>query len=113
MTKDRLTRLANLLAPAGLDAVLINPGPTLIYLTGLQFHLSERPVTLLVQPNQDATIVLPELEQGKLEAYDGQIRSFAYGENPQDWPAVFAQACQASGLSNPVIGVEPNRLRFL
>jgi Xaa-Pro dipeptidase len=31
-----------------LDCVALNPGPSLRYLTGLSFHLMERPVVVLV-----------------------------------------------------------------
>ena len=43
----RQKRLAQALLPAKLDIVALNPGPTLEYLTGLKFHLSERPVIAL------------------------------------------------------------------
>ena len=62
MNSTRLEKLHTALAQAELDAVVINPGPTLTYLTGLKFHLMERPVVLLVAQGKDPVIVLPELE---------------------------------------------------
>jgi Xaa-Pro dipeptidase len=47
MTSARLEKLHASLRTSGLDAVAINPGPTLTYLTGLHFHLMERPVPLI------------------------------------------------------------------
>ena len=64
----RLEKLYAALAQAGLDAVVINPGPTLTYLTGLKFHLMERPVVLLVAQGKDPVIILPELESPKVKS---------------------------------------------
>ena len=44
MTQSRLDKLNASLRTSELDAVILNPGPTLTHLTGLQFHLMERPV---------------------------------------------------------------------
>ena len=62
MTLARLNNLTASLRTSNLDAVILNPGPTLTYLTGVQFHLMERPVVLFVAPGKDPVLVLPELE---------------------------------------------------
>ncbi|MFW5973204.1 MAG: aminopeptidase P family N-terminal domain-containing protein, partial [Bacteroidota bacterium] len=46
----RHQRLASLLQEHRLDALAINPGPSMGYLTGASFHLSERPVVVLFRP---------------------------------------------------------------
>ena len=64
-----LTRQAKLVAAlqdSGLNGLVVNPGPTLVYLTGLGFHLSERPVIVTFVPDQPPSIVLPELETAKV-----------------------------------------------
>ena len=43
----RQARLAEVMSKSGLDCVALNPGPSLMYLTGLNFHLMERPVVAL------------------------------------------------------------------
>lgn len=113
MTLSRLNRLASLMKDQSLEAVAINPGPTLIYLTGLHFHLSERPAVLLFSPQTDPVLILPELEAGKTVGLDIPIQPFAYGENPVSWPEVFRKACESIGLKHQAIGVEPTRFRFL
>ena len=50
MTLARLNNLTASLRTSNLDAVILNPGPTLTYLTGVDFHLMERPVVLFVAP---------------------------------------------------------------
>ena len=66
MTSSRLDRLNASLRASGLDAVILNPGPTLTHLTGLRFHLMERPVVLMFAKDQEPAIVLPELELQKV-----------------------------------------------
>lgn len=113
MTSDRLSRLYALMHDHPLDALALNPGQTLTYLTGLQFHLMERPTLLLLAPPQDAVMVLPELEAGKLSQARFPIRAFTYGDNPALWGEVIRQACQAAGLDGRTVGVEPLRLRYM
>ncbi|HUV88768.1 MAG TPA: aminopeptidase P family N-terminal domain-containing protein, partial [Anaerolineae bacterium] len=47
MDNDRLSRLTERASAHGLDVVALVPGPNLFYLTGLSFHLSERPIVAL------------------------------------------------------------------
>ncbi len=113
MTASRLERLTASLRTSGLDAVVLNPGPTLKYLTGLNFHLMERPVVLMVAPGRDPVIILPELEMPKVGLFPYKVQAFAYGEIPTEWDGVFRQAVQALGLDGKRIGVEPRNLRLL
>ena len=113
MTASRLERLTASLQTSGLDAVVLNPGPTLKYLTGLNFHLMERPVVLMVAPGRDPVIVLPELELPKVGLFPYKVQAFAYGEIPTEWDGVFRQAIQSLGLDGKRIGVEPRNLRLL
>jgi Xaa-Pro dipeptidase len=113
MTRIRLEQLHTALAQAGLDAVMLNAGPTFFYLTGLHFHLSERPVVLLVARDKDAVLVLPELEMPKVNLFPYPVRTFPYGENPSEWEAVFHNAVFSLGLDGKKIGVEPRQLRLL
>ena len=69
MTLARLNNLTASMRTSKLDAVILNPGPTLTYLTGLQFHLMERPVVLFVVPGKDPVLVLPELELPKVDLF--------------------------------------------
>jgi Xaa-Pro dipeptidase len=98
---------------AGLDAVAIIPGPTLKYLTGVSFHLMERPIVLLVKRGADPVLVLPEFESTKAALIPFKVKGFAYGENPSEWDGVFRQAVASAGLDGKKIGVEPRQMRLL
>jgi len=113
MTRARLENLTASLLNAKLDAVILNPGSTLTYLTGVQFHLMERPVVLLVAPGKDPALILPELEALKADLIPYKVQAFAYGETPSEWEKVFRMAVQSLGLDGKRIGVEPRQLRLL
>lgn len=113
MTQSRFDKLNASLRTSGLDSVILNPGPTLTHLTGLRFHLMERPVVLFFAKDQDPAIVLPELELQKVASLPYKLQVFAYPENPSAWDDVFRGAVQALGLDRKRIGVEPRNLRLL
>jgi len=113
MTHPRLDKLNASLQNSDLDAVILNPGPTLTHLTGLRFHLMERPVVLLFAKDQIPAIVLPELELQKVASLPYELNVFAYPENPSEWGSAFRKAAQTLGLDGKRIGVEPRQLRLL
>jgi Xaa-Pro dipeptidase len=110
----RHTRLAEGLELSGLDALAVNAGPTLVYLTGLHYHLSERPVVAFFIPAGPVTVVVPEMEAGKVQNLPYPVQAFTYREDPLTWGEVFREAVQAAGLAGDLrVGVEPRRLRVL
>jgi Xaa-Pro dipeptidase len=113
MTQSRLDKLNASLQTSGLDAVILNPGPTLTHLTGLHFHLMERPVVLMFARDREPAIVLPELELQKVASLPYKLQVFPYSENPAEWEDVFRKATQSLDLDGKRIGVEPRQLRLL
>lgn len=110
---QRQTRLAAILDKAGLYALVLNPGPSLKYLTGMSFHLMERPVVGLFVPHKPSILVMPELEAAKSVALPFPAQVYLFGEDPEQWAVVFRQAALAAGIDGQAVGVEPTRLRFL
>ena len=109
--QQRQTKLARAIKTAGLDAIALNPSESLIYLTGLHFHVSERPVVGLFFPEADPRIVLPELESAKLAGLAYPLDATTYGEDPTTWQQRFADGFAASGVEK--IGVEDGSMRLL
>lgn len=109
----RQKRLDEALQAAGLDGLVLNPGPTLLYLTGLNFHLMERPVTAIFLPGRPPALALPELEVGKAEALAFPSQVFTFNDNPATWEGAYRGIVRAIGLDGLRIGVEPRRLRVL
>lgn len=113
MYNERLTKLGRLMEKFNLDGMVLNPGPALVYLTGLKFHLMERPTVLLVSRQGSSAMVLPELEMGKLPPESEVFKAFTYGDDPATWSGAFEKAAEWIDLKEGQIGVEPVRLRFL
>jgi len=113
MISSRITNLSSSLKSFDLDAIALNAGPSLVYLTGLHFHLSERPIIVLFTSGNDPVIILPELEMLKLSALPYAIKSFQYGENPGDWAGIFRKAVNSLNLDGKRIGVDLRQMRLL
>jgi Xaa-Pro dipeptidase len=113
MYKERIDRLLSLMPGAGLDALALNPGPSLVYLTGLPFHLMERPTVAIFAPGQAPALVLAELEMRKVEQAPISLQPFPFGDNPATWGDAFQHAIHAMGLAGKTVGVEPGRMRVL
>jgi Xaa-Pro aminopeptidase len=110
----RQDRLSSSLQAAGIDTLALNPGPSLEYLTGLTFHLNERPLVALFSPSQPVIIVHAELESAKTRHLPFPVQVFAYGEDPGTWQTTFQQALHSAGLRDKVrIGIEPQRMRIM
>lgn len=107
----RQQKLAETLTHDGLDALVLNPGPSLTYLTGLGFHLMERPVIGVFCPGRPPQLILPQLETQKLVDLPYPADSASYGEDPDTWPGIFQKSLQ--DIPGTRIGVENNRLRLL
>lgn len=113
MPKDRLTRLMQAMREQGLDAVALIPGPSLFYLTGLSFHLMERPVIGLFALGQRPQLVLPELERAKAEAGGLDFGLHPYSEDEASRAEALRAAVAEIGLSGQKVGIEPLRMRVL
>jgi Xaa-Pro dipeptidase len=110
---QRIARLADALSRNDLDGLVLNPGPTLGYATGLDFHLMERPVLLFLSAEGKAAIVVPKLELQKLEDAPFEMEAFSYTEQTDTWPDAFADALQSVSLMGGRIGGEARTLRLL
>lgn len=112
MTISRLDRLFHELTQKNISLMAFNPGASLTYLTGLDFHLMERPVVLFVSAHGKAALVHPALETNKLNNSRIKLESFAYGDNPRTWVKSYHDAAIYLGYSSS-IGIEPTSLRLL
>ncbi len=111
----RFEKLYAAMQSSELDAVALNPGPTLTYLTGLSFHLMERPVVMFFAPGFFPALVLPELEMLKVQELAYPAQAFPYSEDPSTWKTAFCKGIQSLGLEDKGkrIGLEPRALRLL
>ena len=68
MTVERMSRAQAAAAAAGIDAILVTPGPDLRYLTGYDALPLERLTCLVLPSNADPVLVVPSLERPAAEA---------------------------------------------
>lgn len=108
----RQAQLGQALSAGGFDAMALNAGPSQVYMSGLHFHLMERPAVLLLAAGKTPVMVLPDFEKGKLADLGFALDVVTYGENPAEWQAAFDKAAALIGPAKK-IGVEGLRLRVM
>jgi Xaa-Pro dipeptidase len=59
----RIAKAQRLMGEAGLSALLIEPGASMIYFTGVQWHLSERLTAAIIPREGEPCIVTPHFEE--------------------------------------------------
>ena len=114
MHSARLQRLRAAMAQANVDCVAAIAGPNLYYLTGLSFHLSERPTVGLFPAQGDPVLVAGNLEESKVVGgAPYPVRGFYYTDAAGP-VAAFREAAQALRLTAAArIGVETVRMRVM
>lgn len=114
MTQQRIDKLIAAARERGVDCVAVMPGVNMMYLTGLFFHLSERPTLALFPTMGDPALVLPALEATKPEAGPFHIDWRLFPWTDEEGPAnAFKQACEALSLSGHVLAVEELVMRVI
>jgi Xaa-Pro aminopeptidase len=102
----RLVRAQLLMKAAGIGAVLIEPGSSMIYFTGVRWHTSER-LTLAILPVEgEPCIVTPFFEEPSVRetlAVPAEVRVWQEDENPL---AVVAGFLRDRKLATRLVGLE-------
>ncbi len=109
----RQKKLAAALETQGFQVLALNAGSSLRYLTGLDFHLSERPVVFFFAPDSAPVAVLPELEKGKLTNLNFELRAHTYREDPTTWARTFKNAAMDAQLDFRRVAIETTQMRVL
>lgn len=104
----RRARVAQIARDAGLNTLAFVPGANFRYLSGLDFHLMERPTVLFVTSDERVLAIMPELERSKWSATFVDATTF-YWQDSEGFDGAFAAAGQV--LDGP-IGVEGMRMRM-
>jgi Xaa-Pro dipeptidase len=112
MTRQRITRLLQLVAQARLDAMVIMPGPNMQYFAGLHFHLSERPTLAIFPVTGQPALICPAFEATKTQRSPVAWQLFTYVDG-QDPLEAFQAAGQALQLDRARLGLEAYKMRVL
>jgi Xaa-Pro dipeptidase len=112
MSLERIEKLRAAARAEGFDCIAVMPGANMVYLTGLHFHLMERPTLALIPAEGRPALVLGVLEATKPAAgplpIDWQLFPFADEIDPA---IAYRAAGQALRLAGQRIGVEALALR--
>jgi Xaa-Pro dipeptidase len=95
MLQARIRRLQDEMRRREIDCLAVVPGPNLFYLTGVDFHLMERPTVGFISAEGSPVFALPVLEVNKLQAaltYEARIATYSDDDGPQ---AAFREAMTA------------------
>lgn len=110
----RLADAATLAAEAGIDAVIVGPGPDLQYLLGVEGDTIERLTALVIGPGVTPTVVVPRMELAKLRTTAAgelgiRVADWVDGEDPYALVGEAAGAVARVGVSDalPALHVIP------
>jgi Xaa-Pro dipeptidase len=107
MSIQRLAQLIESATKRGVDCVAVMPGANMLYLTGLPFHLMERPTVAFFPVNGNPAFVLPGLEAAKPASGPVTIDWQLFPWSDEEGPSVaFAAASRALALSGKTLAVE-------
>ncbi len=113
MYQHRISKLLQYAQPNQLDCLAVIPGPNMVYFTGLDFHLSERPVVAFFPIKGQPVLIVPSLEVAKGASSPLNFEIFSYTDETGP-SAAFTRALGALDLSATTrLGVEGRRMRFL
>ena len=112
MSQRRLEQLLDRAGAGGFDAIALMPGPNLFYFTGMNFHISERPIVAIFTTDGRAGVVVPILESTTTESSNSPVTPYAYSDEAGYEPA-FNEACASLNLARLKIGVEALQMRLL
>lgn len=111
--KSRLARAQALMAAHGLGAVVIEPGSSLIYFTGLRWWRSERLTCAVLPVEGDPCIVTPYFEEPSVReslAVPAQVRVWQEDGDPF---AVLAGFLRDRKLAGKTVGIEETARFFV
>lgn len=103
---DRLARMRKLMAANNIGSVLVEAGPSLDYLTGVQWWRSERLTAAVIPVDGDPIIVTPFFERPSIAEMLGipaEIRTWNEDDEPLKLVADFLAS---RGLARQAIGME-------
>ncbi len=103
---DRLTRAQKAMQAAGIDALIVEPGASLIYYSGVRWWRSERLTALVIPASGAPMIVCPFFERPSIEESLGipaEVRVWQEHESPY---APIADFLTSKGLNKGRIGIE-------
>ena len=109
----RLSRAQALMRANGIAAVLVEPGSSMIYFTGVRWSRSERPTVALLPAEGQPCIITPFFEEPSVRESLGVPAEVRVWQEDGDAMAVAAGWLRERGLARGPIGIEETVRRFI
>jgi len=109
--RQRVEKARRLMGEQKIDALLIEPGSSMSYFTGVQWGLSERPFVLVIPAKGELAYICPKFEENRareLTRPADEMRTWEEDDSPY---ALLAAILRDRGIGTGRIGVE-ERVRF-
>lgn len=103
---QRLAQLQKAMKEFGLEAIVLEPGPAMIYLTGVRWGKSERTFAVVLPARGEPVWVLPGFEEMRARELihpGDEIRVWQEDESPY---ALIAQALKDRGVAAGRVGID-------
>ena len=107
----RLERARRLMAEQGISAIVLEPGSSMHYFTGVEWSLSERPFVAVLPAQGELAFVCPGFEEARareLMRFTKDVRVWQEDESPY---RVLAGILRDRGVASGRVGIE-ERVRF-
>lgn len=111
--RARIEKLREAMKEFGLQAVVIEPGPTMMYFTGVQWGRSERTFALVVPLKGKLGFVLPGFEEMRARERipaGADIRIWQEDESPYQ---LIVQILKDRDITSGRVGMDPNMRYFV
>jgi Xaa-Pro dipeptidase len=111
--RARIAKLQRLLAERNIGALLVEPGASLEYFTGVKWHRSERTTAAVIPTQGDVVIVTPAFEEPSVREtlqVGGDVRPWNEHESPY---LRIAQALKDRGAASGKVAVESTTRFFI
>lgn len=107
----RIEKARRLMVENHIDALILEPGSSLFYYTGIKWGLSERPFVAVLPAKGDLGYVCPGFEEARAREQTKSAKDVRVWQEDESPYRVVAQILKDRGVSTGKVGVE-ERLRF-
>jgi Xaa-Pro dipeptidase len=104
--KSRIKALQSIAVREGIDYFFIAPGANLLYFTGLDMHMSERPTMIVVPKKGEAFAYCPKFESGKVKKVTGIEKFVNYSDEEGPYETLKRWVKEDSVKEEAVISME-------
>jgi Xaa-Pro dipeptidase len=109
----RIEKLRDAMQEFGLKAIVLEPGPAMVYLTGVRWGRSERTFALVVTAEGELVYVLPAFEEMRARELirgRGDVRAWQEDESPY---ARIVQSLKDRGITSGRVGLDGSARFFV